>query len=385
MSVDATPLVSVIIPTYNRAALVPRAIESVLQQTFRNHEVIVVDDASTDETARLLSGRYGSTIVYIRKEINQGLAAARNTGIRAATGSLIAFLDDDDAWLPEKLELQVPIIQRDPAIGLVYCGYTQVAEDGTIIRQTRPEKRGFILPDLLEDNYIAGSASAVLIKKEVLDNAGYFDETLTACEDWDLWIRIARQCPIAFADHLLVTYTIHADNMHKDLFRMEQNTARVLNKYRSLMVAKVCDHRFYRHYVSFAWQHYKAGNREEFRRLLYNALDIEPVANDLFDYAGDIQEQEKTFFDVFAAYWEQPENSAKQAIKRKAYALQHSLLAWVYYHQNKMPDFRRHMGRALAYSSARDSVRLLIPFLKSFFGKGVSENLHEVRKNIFSG
>ena len=381
----STPLVSVIIPTYNRAALVTRAIESVLQQTFSSHEVIVVDDASTDETAQMLSSRYGSKIVYIKKDINQGLAAARNTGIRAATGTLVAFLDDDDEWLPDKLALQVPLISPDAAAGLVYCGYTQVAEDGSIIRHIRPEKKGFILSDLLEDNYITGSASAVLIKREVLDKAGYFDETLTACEDWDLWIRIARQCPIDYADHILVIYKIHADNMHKDLFKMEQNTARVLDKHRSSMNEKIRSRRFYRHYISFAWQQYKAGNTEEFRRLLYSALDIEPVANDLFDYAGDIQKQEKTFFDVFAAYWERPENSAKQAIKRKAYALQHSLLAWVYYHQNKMPDFRRHMGRALAYSSARDSVRLLIPFLKSFFGKGISENLHEVRKNIFSG
>ena len=267
----------------------------------------------------------------------------------------------------------------------MYCGYTQVAEDGTIIRQTRAEKRGFILPDLLEDNYITGSASAVLIKKEVLDNAGYFDETLTACEDWDLWIRIAQHYPIDYADHILLTYTIHTDNMHKDLFKMEHNTARVLDKYRLLMDEKMCSRRFYRHYISFAWQQYKAGNTEEFRRLLHSALDIEPVANDLFDYTGNIQEQEKIFFQMLADYWERPENRRRPAIKKKSYALQHLLLAWVYYHQNKTPDFRRHMGRALAYSSARDSTRLLLPYLKSFFGKRISENLHAIRKNIFSG
>ena len=383
--INTAPLISVVIPTYNRSSLVSKAIASVLGQTFTNIEIIVVDDSSTDATSDILTAQFAGKIIYLQHQHNSGLSAARNTGIKASRGEYVAFLDDDDEWLPEKLKLQIQIIQQNTAVGLVYCGYTQVAENGSVIRQIRPEKRGFILPDLLEDNYITGSASAVLIKREVLDKAGYFDENLTACEDWDLWIRIARRCPIDYTDNILVAYKIHADNMHKDLFKMEQNTARVLDKYRSLMDEKIRNRRFYRHYISFAWQHYKAGNTEEFRRLLYNALDIEPVANDLFDYTGNIQEQEKTFFDMFAAYWERPENRAKQATKRKAYALQHLLLAWVYYHQNKTPDFRRHMGRALAYSSARDAIRLLIPFLKSFFGKRVSDNLHEVRKNIFSG
>ena len=385
MSEVFSPLVSVIIPTYNRAALVCRAIDSVLAQTFTDYEIIVVDDAGSDNTEEVLSARYKEKIVYIKKQNNEGLSAARNTGIKAAQGTYIAFLDDDDEWLPEKLRLQIQVLQQYTDSGLVYCGYTQVAGDGAIIRQIRPEKKGFILPDLLEDNYIAGSASAVLIKKDVLDKVGYFDETLTACEDWDLWIRIAQLCPIAYADHILVIYKIHADNMHKNLSRMEQNTLHLLHKHLSLMGTKQRTRRLYRHYISFAWQNYKAGNTEEFRRLLSEALDLEPVANDLFDYTGNVQEQENIFFEILADYWKRPENRARSAIKKKSYALQHQLLAWVYYHQNKTRDFRRHMSRALAYSSPRDSIRLLIPFVKSFFGRRFSENLHELRKNIFSG
>ncbi len=311
MDIQKQPLISVIIPTYNRAQTLLKALATVAQQTFADYEIIIVDDGGTDDTEDRVKDRYGERIAYIKKQQNAGLSAARNTGIREARGIYIALLDDDDEWLPEKLALQIKLIQHDATIGLVYCGSLHVNKDGEIINQLKPHKRGQIFNDLLEENYIYGSASAVLIRKNVLEKVGYFDENLTACEDWDLWIRIAQYYIIDYVDTPLVNQSMHEDNMHKDLFKMEQNTARVLDKHGSSMNEKIRSRRFYRHYISFAWQQYKAGNTEEFRRLLYNALDIEPVANDLFDYAGDIQEQEKTFFDVFAAYWERPENRCR--------------------------------------------------------------------------
>jgi glycosyltransferase involved in cell wall biosynthesis len=377
-----SPSISVIIPTYNRAHIVPEAIDSVLAQTYGDFEIIVIDDGSTDVTATVLQRRYGEKITCIRIK-NSGLPAARNAGIKAARGQYIAFLDDDDEWLPEKLTLQMQLLQNNSGVGLVYCGCLQIDAEGTVLNQLYPEKRGTVFNDLLEENYIIGSASAVLVRKELVERAGCFDETLKACEDWDLWIRISRLCLIDYINKPLVRYTLHQGNMHKDIENMEQNTRAMLNKYLPAVGETARKERLHKHNISFAWQYYHAGNMQQFRRLLFQALELSPLADDLFSYSGNIPEKEHTFFAALDAYWARSDDAVRRALGKDSRSRQHLQLAWFYYQQGDMHNFRRHMLRAIGDSFPRNAGRMLIPFLKSFFGKKVSERLHTLRAKFF--
>ncbi|MGV8125151.1 MAG: glycosyltransferase family 2 protein [Candidatus Xenobiia bacterium LiM19] len=196
--------VSVIISTYNRAHLVTEAIDSVLQQSFKDFEVIVVDDGSTDHTGEVLHERYKDRIHYIYQE-NQG-TPARNTGINISKGHYIAFLDSDDLWLPHKLEKQVSLIETLPErVGMIFCSmYVQEGSDG---RDTmvcyRYTHRGNILKSLLLSEAMA-SPSRVLIKKECLEKVGLFNESLKRSEDTELWIRISQYFDADFVEEPLV-------------------------------------------------------------------------------------------------------------------------------------------------------------------------------------
>src|SRR4030066_2069221 len=153
---DYRPGVSVIIPTYNRARFIERAIRSVLNQTYQNFEIIVVDDASTDDTEervrRLLPN--GRRLKYVRHDINRGAGAARDTGIKNAAGEYIALLDSDDEWLPEKLEKQLQVFKesRDEKLGLVYCGVVLIKDNQKVGERLSKEK-GYVFEKLLERNF----------------------------------------------------------------------------------------------------------------------------------------------------------------------------------------------------------------------------------------
>jgi len=205
------PVVSVILPTYNRAYILSRAIQSVLNQTYSNFELIVIDDASTDNTERVVLGFKDSRIRYIRHEENKGGAAARNTGIRYAEGDLIAFQDSDDEWLPPKLEKQVGILQEASAeVGVVYSGFWKI---GTNKRVYIPSaniihKEGNVHVDLLKNNFV-GTPAAV-IRRECFEKAGAFDERLPRLQDWDLFIRVSRFYEFRYIDEpLLISYLTH--------------------------------------------------------------------------------------------------------------------------------------------------------------------------------
>lgn len=181
--------VSVIIPTYNRAQLVSRAVGSVLQQTFADHEIIVVDDGSRDHTPRALRP-FGNGIRYLAHEANRGVSAARNTGIRASTGELIAFLDSDDYWFARKLETQTAYLSEHPQVGAcqteeiwIRCG----RRVNPALRHRKPS--GDIFRPSLERCLV--SPSAVMLRRSVFEEVGLFDEDLPACEDYDLWLRVA--------------------------------------------------------------------------------------------------------------------------------------------------------------------------------------------------
>jgi glycosyltransferase involved in cell wall biosynthesis len=196
--------VSVIIATHNRAAQVAEAIDSVLAQSLKVREIIIVDDGSTDDTLRQLS-RYGSRIRTYHQS-SQGASVARNNGIRESRGQWIAFLDDDDVWLPEKIELQMQIAEQNPNLGLVYCSDHAVDEQLRILytRNALAMNRGDVFEQLLVKNFIF--TSCVIARRDAIEHAGLMDPGLTYGEDLDLWLKIAAHHPVDFAPEPLVLY-----------------------------------------------------------------------------------------------------------------------------------------------------------------------------------
>lgn len=184
-----TPLVSVVIPTYNRSALVQLALDSVLAQTFTSLEIIVVDDGSTDGTGSALA-RYGRQICYIPQE-NQGESVARNHGIKCARGEYIAFLDSDDLWHPTKLARQLVSLRENPSVGLVFCQATKIDADGRVLPGPALGAESSDMPltfeNLCRRNLFA--PSTVVMRRTLLDAVGGFDPAIQYGEDWDLWLR----------------------------------------------------------------------------------------------------------------------------------------------------------------------------------------------------
>lgn len=210
------PIVSVIIPTYNRSHLVTRAIRSVLHQTYQNLEVIVVDDASTDNTSDVVGTLGDERIKYIRHSGNKGASAARNTGIEAAGGELIGFLDSDDEWLPEKLQRQVDKFDSTSAnVGLVYGGYI-IIDDETKqrIKQEKPKLRGCVFQELLKEDFV-GSPTP-LVKRECFQKVGVFDEDLRFGEDWDMWFRISQHYEFDFVSEMVATFYLSQHQITRD-------------------------------------------------------------------------------------------------------------------------------------------------------------------------
>lgn len=209
------PLVSVIIPTYNRAELVVQAVESVLNQTYRKMEIIVVDDGSTDNTREVLR-EYEEEIEYIYQNRRSERSKARNDGFRHSKGDYIAFLDSDDLWLPTKIEKQVQVLDEKPDVGLVYAGVEFVDMNGNpypgkICWDALERKRQSLYEDLMTDNII-GAPSTVMVRRFCLSKVGLFDESMVTCEDLDLWRRLAQHCEFHKIDLPLVKFRIHIEN-----------------------------------------------------------------------------------------------------------------------------------------------------------------------------
>ena len=218
-----SPEVSVIIPTYNRASMVVEAVESVLAQDMTDFELIVIDDGSTDETAERLSA-YGSRLKYYQQE-NAGVSAARNRGITFSTAPLIAFLDSDDLWLPPKLQVQHTYMTENPGIHI--CQTEEIWwRNG---RRVNPKKHhqkpsGDIFRRSLELCLV--SPSAAIIRRELFEQVGYFDEELPMAEDYDLWLRVAVDHPVMLLpEPLVIKRGGHSDQLSArkgiDRYRIE--------------------------------------------------------------------------------------------------------------------------------------------------------------------
>ena len=217
------PLVSVIIPTYNRAWVLREAIDSVLAQEFKDFELIVVDDGSTDNTGEILDS-YEQDILVLRQS-NKGVSAARNLGIAEAGGQLVAFLDSDDLWLPRKLSRQVDYFNLNPDTVINQTEEIWMRNDVRVNPKDRHRKpSGMIFEHSL--GLCLVSPSAVMIQKTLFDAVGVFDDNLPACEDYDLWLRISCRYPVHLIDTpLIIKRGGHGDQLSKapglDRFRIQ--------------------------------------------------------------------------------------------------------------------------------------------------------------------
>ncbi|NPB08718.1 MAG: glycosyltransferase [Thermodesulfobacteria bacterium] len=216
------PLVSVIIPTFNRAKFLKEAVQSVLDQDYRPLELIVVDDGSTDETARLLTSY---PLRLVRRAENRGVASARNAGLRHARGEFVAFLDSDDLWLPEKIRRQVEFFLAHPEAVAVQTEEIWIRRG----RRVNPRKRhrkpsGFFFDRALELCLV--SPSGIMLRREVLEEIGPFDEEFPVCEDYELWLRLLARYPVhLLPEPLVVKRGGHEDQLSRqpglDFYRLK--------------------------------------------------------------------------------------------------------------------------------------------------------------------
>lgn len=218
--------VSVVIPSFNRAYCLGKAIDSILAQSVPAHEVIVVDDGSTDNTRDFVA-QYGGRVRYHFQQ-NRGLSAARNAGIALSTGSWLAFLDSDDWWHPDKIKLQIEALRRHPDAALVYTDYVQSFPDGRELRSQLPPPE-LLWPKLRYTNPLA-AGSTMLVRKTALDEIGTFDESLRAAEDWDILVRLRVKRPFAHVAEPLSFITISDTSLSSDPAVMLSNCERVLAK-----------------------------------------------------------------------------------------------------------------------------------------------------------
>jgi glycosyltransferase involved in cell wall biosynthesis len=232
--------VSVVIPVYNRGARLRATIDSVLTQTiFDCCEIILVNDGSTDETRQILEYSYGQhSQIKIIHQSNSGVAEARNRGLKEACGEYVAFLDHDDIWLPEKLELQLEAFRGRPKTGVVYCCWIEVNETGVLVADDQQlirsshwqPKTGRVFNDLIPRNLIV-SMSVPLIRTRLVREIGGFDPKTAPSDDWDLWLRLARCCEFGYVPCELVIYVRHGSQQSNDSIIMWRSMQRVLVKH----------------------------------------------------------------------------------------------------------------------------------------------------------
>lgn len=212
--------VSVIIPTFNRCKLLKRALDSVCKQTLAAFEIIIVDDGSTDDTAQMVN-LYFPKVNYFYQS-NKGVSSSRNKGLIEAKGDWIAFLDSDDEWLPGKLETQMQALKAEPDVKVCHTEEVWI-RNGVRVNQMKKHKKkgGWIFSQCLP--LCAMSPSSILIQRTVFEHVGGFDTTLSACEDYDLWLRITAQYPVLYIEQpQIIKYAGHEDQLSKKYWGMDR-------------------------------------------------------------------------------------------------------------------------------------------------------------------
>ena len=230
------PLVSVIMPTYNHAKFIGEAIDSVLNQTYKNFELIIIDNYSKDNTEKIVASYNDERINYLKFKNNGVIAASRNYGIKHSRGEYIAFLDSDDMWLPEKLEKQISVFRVSNEIAMLYTRLKTIEGDvisNRILPENGKYKSGSIFKSIYLWNFIA--CSSVMVKRSVLDQVGLFntDPNLIAVEDADLWLRIALKHIIKCTDDLpLLIYRIHSQSISQGFMQRTKRSIRLRKRYK---------------------------------------------------------------------------------------------------------------------------------------------------------
>jgi glycosyltransferase involved in cell wall biosynthesis len=234
---ESMPDVSIIIPTYNRRYVLGRAIESALGQTFRDFELIIVDDASTDETQTLVQGYNDPRVINIRHSINKGAPAARNTGLRTARGEFIAFLDSDNEWYPARIEKQLELFSRLPAsVGVVYADNIVVDESNSVIGEWKFGLRGNLYREFLQRPFM--DFITPLIRAECFRKIGPMDEKVPSYQEWDTFLRISEFFEFDFVPEILAVYHLHKhDRISKNPLDEAAGWSYVYRKHRTRMLA----------------------------------------------------------------------------------------------------------------------------------------------------
>lgn len=263
--VSSEPLVSIIIPTYNRLVYLREAIRSVFDQTYANWELLVVDDGSTDGTAGYLRGLADPRVRIVEIAHTGNPARVRNAGIAAARGELVAFLDSDDVWLPEKLAVQVRGFEQEPDCAWRFCGYARIDARGAPAQL--PETawklgRGWILEPLLRIDIMIPTP-AVIVTRKLLEDAGRFDETLPYVQDYDLWFRLATKSAVGLDEQPLAQVRVMPETHTRDRMPVLQCWIRVYGKAADSLggrLAALCRERQLRHAVVLARAHAAGGS-----------------------------------------------------------------------------------------------------------------------------
>jgi glycosyltransferase involved in cell wall biosynthesis len=267
--------VSVIIPSFNSMAYLPDTLSSVLEQTFTDFEVLIIDDGSSDNIVQWASEITDPRVKLISQK-NQGASAARNTGITQSQAEYIAFLDADDLWAPTKLEKQVRYLDDNPSIGVVHAWMFFVDKDGNSTGRVIPSSsEGMIWKQLLEKNTIA--CLTVMVRRCCFDKAGLFDCSLRSVEDWDMWIRIAIHYPFAVIEEPLAYYRQRPNSKSRNCQAAEKAFHAVIEKafeHVSLEVLPLKDRSYGHANLCLAWKALQSANTDYKLSLHYRALAI---------------------------------------------------------------------------------------------------------------
>jgi glycosyltransferase involved in cell wall biosynthesis len=280
-------LISVIIPVYNGNQYLHACIDSALDQTYPQIEIIAINDGSTDNSLEILKG-YGNRIQII-DQANSGVATARNTGVKASRGELLAFLDQDDVWDTTKLERQAVLLEQHGAALATYCDHRGIDEHGKVTSPSGavydPRASGQILEYLIRGNFIL-SASLVMLRRSAFDAAGGFDASQPHwSDDYDLWMRIAAQGAILYQLETLVGYRRHSNNTSGSAFEMQVGNAHSLRNLEShldrVKHAKILPQlreARYRSTLGTAWHYRRQGRRKDAIKAYRAAIALRPTS-----------------------------------------------------------------------------------------------------------
>jgi glycosyltransferase involved in cell wall biosynthesis len=399
---NGQPLVSVIIPNYNHTRFIPYAIRSVLAQGYPHYEIIVVDDGSTDDSREVVA-RFGDKVHYIWQE-NQGLAGARNTGIRAARGELIGLLDADDEWHPNYLEEMVALSGEYPEAAVFYC----MAQCMDVNGRGLPQFVGGPAVDpkllyqvLLRSNFII--PSTVMFRRKAILDSGCFDAGLRSCEDWDLWLRLLSKGTIVGASKSLARYRVHESSLSINVEGMHTATKKVVEKHfggeegdpSSWKPEKRRAYGGVYRYQCITFVQ-RQNNWEACRPLMRKALQTDPsLALDLdffyelalgaqpVGYRGvaELQGFDANAVQLLKLVHESVDALEDRSTRKRALATTCHALGLVSYDLGTRSLFRKYFGRALAYRPELIlNAGLVAKYFKSFVSKNRMEYLKKLMK-----